>query len=56
MENIPNKWDENIDIQAAANVYNVDIDILIETGKRIPYVEHAIQLICRKIKQCKKGY
>ena len=32
LERDPNEWGENMDIQAAAIYYNVEIDVAIETG------------------------
>ena len=40
LQDNPNEWGEHMDIQAAANFYNVDINVAIETGRRTPYIEH----------------
>ena len=34
LERLPNEWGENMDIQAAANFYNVEIDVAVQTRTR----------------------
>ena len=57
LERSSTEWGEHMDIQAAAIYYNVDLQVVIETGRGKGYVEdvHSFIMDARRSRNAKKA-